>query len=358
MGLVRNYRRSRVARDVSVRRVAGALQFVSAERPRALDRARSRDLARAVRNVAAHERSRLSQQDARPARASARTRWRDYMAGMPQRRHDGGAALRGDRRRRRRRLSPAQREHPANRERVLQHDPAEAEQGVSKHRPIVALRKTGVEYVEVRTLDLNSAGPRRHESEPAAVHRSAADLLSPRRTARRSTRPSSRRSTARDLTVAREGRRPGAEDRRAAAANARLRSSAWNCSRRSATSRSCSTRRRGLRRGGRARAGGFPRPRQDAVRGRCLQRPRARAGDVLRVLADARAEPSRAYFLGLALGAEQEAGSTPSRSIARGSRGARTRSRAIVRRLSARLFRERLSRPVQGTRDPSLRRPL
>ena len=71
---------------------------------------------------------RLPKQDARalehPRELAGRVRGRHA-----QRRDDGGAALRGDRRRRRRRLSAAQREHPADRERVLQHDSPEAEQG-------------------------------------------------------------------------------------------------------------------------------------------------------------------------------------------------------------------------------------
>ena len=54
----------RVARELPVRRVAGAVQVVQARRARALDRARSRHVARAVRDLAADERLGLSQQDA------------------------------------------------------------------------------------------------------------------------------------------------------------------------------------------------------------------------------------------------------------------------------------------------------
>ena len=118
----------RVARDVPDRRLAGALPLVSAGRPRAARRARFRDVVCAVCDLAAHERLGLPQQDARTLEHPREFAGR-IPRGHPQRRDDRGAALRGDRRRRRRRVSAAQREHPADRERVLQHDPPEAEQG-------------------------------------------------------------------------------------------------------------------------------------------------------------------------------------------------------------------------------------
>jgi glutamate--cysteine ligase len=78
----------------------------------------------------------------------------------------------------------------------------------SKHRPLVALAEAGVEYVEVRTLDLNSADPvGMNQSELRFIEAlliyclladsppiSAAEQLE---------------IDARDLAVAREGRRPG-----------------------------------------------------------------------------------------------------------------------------------------------------
>jgi glutamate--cysteine ligase len=80
----------------------------------------------------------------------------------------------------------------------------------SKHRPLVALAEAGVEYVEVRTLDLNSADPvGMNQSELRFIEAlliyclladsppiSAAEQLE---------------IDARDLAVAREGRRPGLE---------------------------------------------------------------------------------------------------------------------------------------------------
>src|SRR5690606_31091725 len=56
-----------VARDLSVRRVSGALQIVPARRPRASRGARRRDVACTVRDVAQDERYWLSQLDAGPA---------------------------------------------------------------------------------------------------------------------------------------------------------------------------------------------------------------------------------------------------------------------------------------------------
>ena len=127
MGLVRNYRR--VAWLVTY--LFGASPALCRSfRPdghELLTELDSRDLVRAVCDVAAHERLGLPEQDAGSAQHPRELAGR-VPIGHPQRRHDGGAALRGDRRRRRRRVSPAQREHPANRERVLQHDSSEAEQ--------------------------------------------------------------------------------------------------------------------------------------------------------------------------------------------------------------------------------------
>jgi glutamate--cysteine ligase len=77
----------------------------------------------------------------------------------------------------------------------------------SKHRPLSALRETGVDYVEVRTLDLNSADPvGMNQSElrfieALLIHCLLADSppITPAEQAE---------IDARDLTVAREGRRP------------------------------------------------------------------------------------------------------------------------------------------------------
>jgi glutamate--cysteine ligase len=77
----------------------------------------------------------------------------------------------------------------------------------SKHRPLVALRETGVEYVEVRTLDLNSADPVGMNQgelrfvEALLIYCLLAD--SPPITAEEQSE-----IDARDLKVAREGRRP------------------------------------------------------------------------------------------------------------------------------------------------------
>jgi glutamate--cysteine ligase len=78
----------------------------------------------------------------------------------------------------------------------------------SKHRPLVALRETGVDYVEVRTLDLSSADPvGMNQSELRFVEALLIYCLladSPAISAREQAE-----IDARDLTVAREGRRPG-----------------------------------------------------------------------------------------------------------------------------------------------------
>jgi glutamate--cysteine ligase len=78
----------------------------------------------------------------------------------------------------------------------------------SPHRPVIALRTTGVEYVEVRTLDLNL-------SDPVGINQNQMRLIeallifcaledSPPIDA-----AEQREIDARDLAVAREGRRPG-----------------------------------------------------------------------------------------------------------------------------------------------------
>ena len=77
----------------------------------------------------------------------------------------------------------------------------------SSHRPLIALERTGVEYVEVRTLDLNCADPvgmNQNELrllEALLIHCLLADSppISPAEQAE---------IDSRDLTVAREGRRP------------------------------------------------------------------------------------------------------------------------------------------------------
>jgi glutamate--cysteine ligase len=78
----------------------------------------------------------------------------------------------------------------------------------SKHRPLVALRETGVDYVEVRTLDLNSADPvGMNQSELRFVEALLIYCLladSPPISS-----AEQMEIDARDLTVAREGRRPG-----------------------------------------------------------------------------------------------------------------------------------------------------
>jgi glutamate--cysteine ligase len=77
----------------------------------------------------------------------------------------------------------------------------------SSHRPLLALERTGVEYVEVRTLDLNCADPvgmSQNELrllEALLIHCLLAD--SPPISAAEQAEIDSR-----DLTVAREGRRP------------------------------------------------------------------------------------------------------------------------------------------------------
>jgi glutamate--cysteine ligase len=77
----------------------------------------------------------------------------------------------------------------------------------SKHRPLVALRETGVEYVEVRTLDLNSADPvGMNQSELRFVEALLIYCLladSPPISVEEQAE-----IDARDLKVAREGRRP------------------------------------------------------------------------------------------------------------------------------------------------------
>ena len=78
----------------------------------------------------------------------------------------------------------------------------------SSHRPLIALERTGVEYVEVRTLDLNCADPvgmSQNELrllEALLIHCLLAD--SPPISSEEQAEIDSR-----DLTVAREGRRPG-----------------------------------------------------------------------------------------------------------------------------------------------------
>ncbi|MEO8464583.1 MAG: glutamate--cysteine ligase [Gammaproteobacteria bacterium] len=78
----------------------------------------------------------------------------------------------------------------------------------SPHRPLLALERTGVEYVEVRTLDLNCADPvgmSQNELrllEALLIHCLLAD--SPAISTAEQTEIDGR-----DLTVAREGRRPG-----------------------------------------------------------------------------------------------------------------------------------------------------
>ncbi len=77
----------------------------------------------------------------------------------------------------------------------------------SKHRPLVALRETGVEYVEVRTLDLNSADPVGMNQgelrfvEALLIYCVLADSAP-------ITTEEQGEIDARDLKVAREGRRP------------------------------------------------------------------------------------------------------------------------------------------------------
>ena len=77
----------------------------------------------------------------------------------------------------------------------------------SKHRPLVALGETGVDYVEVRTLDLNSADPvGMNQSELRFIEALLIRCLlagSPPISAAEQAE-----IDARDLTVAREGRRP------------------------------------------------------------------------------------------------------------------------------------------------------
>jgi glutamate--cysteine ligase len=78
----------------------------------------------------------------------------------------------------------------------------------NKHRPLVALAEGGVDYVEVRTLDLNSADPvGMNQGELRFLEALLIQCLlaeSPPISAAEQTE-----IDARDLTVAREGRRPG-----------------------------------------------------------------------------------------------------------------------------------------------------
>ena len=84
--------------------------------------------------------------------------------------HRALSGLRGDRPARRRRLPAARHDAAADRERVLRHHPAEAAIR-SGERPLRALGERGVEYVEVRCVDVNPVPPGRHRRRRAALPR-------------------------------------------------------------------------------------------------------------------------------------------------------------------------------------------
>src|SRR6266480_3520195 len=115
----------RLAGAVPVRRVAGGVQVVPTRPRAAAGGLRPRHGLRALRHQPAHERCRLSQPQPggtggvgeQPRGVRARPAACDQHA---------PSALRGARRQGERRVPPAQRQHPADRERVLQLHPAQA----------------------------------------------------------------------------------------------------------------------------------------------------------------------------------------------------------------------------------------
>ena len=126
-------------------------------------------LVRAVRHQPAHERSRLPQ--SQPGRAVGLGQQPRRVRARPVARHQHAArALREVRREGRRRVPPAQRQHPADRERVLQLHPAEARGALRRtaHQGAAPRRRRIRRGARARRQRLRSGG---RQPEQAALPR-------------------------------------------------------------------------------------------------------------------------------------------------------------------------------------------
>ena len=121
----------RLAHSVSVRQFAGGVRLVRARTRAHAAAARSRHAVRALRDFAAHERSRLSQQEP-GRRADLGEQSRRVRARPVGRGEHAASRVRAHRRKGRRRVSPAQHQPAADRERVLQLHPAEARRSLRR----------------------------------------------------------------------------------------------------------------------------------------------------------------------------------------------------------------------------------
>ena len=118
----------------------------------------ARHALRALRHLAAHERHRLPQQEPGDGQRLGQQPGRIRARPVAGDRH-ALSALREDRREGRRRIPAAQRQHPADRERVLQLHPAEARGALRASGRPRRCGAPGVEYVEVRALDVSAFDP-------------------------------------------------------------------------------------------------------------------------------------------------------------------------------------------------------
>ncbi len=181
--------------------------FAGREVPAELAVARQGHAVRAVRDLAAHERPRLPEQE--PGR---RARFRQLARGVRARplAPDLHAAsrVRGDRRRGRRRVAPAQREPAADRERVLQLHPPEARRPL--RRAADHARCCAAACSTSRCARWTSAPTTRSASTSASC---SSSRPSPRSAccarARRSRAELSDKYEANHVTVASRGREPG-----------------------------------------------------------------------------------------------------------------------------------------------------
>ena len=168
MALVRNYRRNAWLVTYLFGASPAMCKSFRPEGHELLDRARRSDVARAVRDVAAHERLRLSQQDA-GALADLANSLGEYVAGLAaavttvEPRYAAiGVVVDGEYRQLNANILQIENEYYS----AIRPKPSKA---TYRRPPWWRCASGGVEYVEVRTLDLSIDGSGRHQSKPTAL---------------------------------------------------------------------------------------------------------------------------------------------------------------------------------------------